>query len=62
MNKQDNYNSVVVEYVTQRIPKLIIVDGINYPIHKWNIDVIFEYDKTGDRSVLSKLKEFSLAI
>ena len=54
--------SVVVEYIWIKQPKVIIVDGVNYPITRWNIDVIFEYDKSGDKTVLAKLKDFSLVL
>jgi hypothetical protein len=43
-------------------PKTIEVDGIKYPRHQWNIDVVMEYHRTKDETVLDKLKDFSLDI
>ena len=57
MNKK-----VEIKYETIEIPKEINVDGTIYPRHKWNLDVVSEYKKTGDEKVLDKLKDFSLDI
>ncbi len=44
------------------VPVKITMNGKSYPIHPWNIDIVNEYRKTKDESVLKKLKDFSLAI
>lgn len=43
-----------------RIPEKIVVDGIDYPLHQRNFEVISEYEATGDESVLDKLANFSI--
>jgi hypothetical protein len=42
------------------IPYEIKIDDVSYPIHRWNLDVIKEYEVTKDETVLEKLKSFSL--
>jgi hypothetical protein len=51
-----------IDHTFIKTPYRIVIDGINYPIHKWNIGVIEEYWETDDESVLDKLKDFSLDI
>ena len=51
-----------IDHTFIKTPYRIVIDGINYPIHKWNIRVIEEYWETDDESVLDKLKDFSLDI
>ncbi len=42
------------------MPIKIEVDGESYPIHKWNIAIVREYEETKNEEVLKKLKNFSL--
>lgn len=51
-----------ITYKTITVPENIIVDGIDYPIHRWNIDVVKAYEATRDKKILEKLKNFSLDI
>lgn len=53
---------IQIEYVTVRTPKTIVVDGVKYPRTQWNLNVVAEYEKTGDETVLDKLKDFALDI
>jgi hypothetical protein len=46
---------VQLVYRTITVPDVIIVDGKGYPCIHPNIDIIAEYDKTGDESLLDKL-------
>lgn len=47
---------------TVEIPVKIEIDGKNYPITQWNINIIREYEKTTDVLILNKLKDFSLIL
>lgn len=38
----------------------IEIDGKDYPIHRWNIDVVQRYEQTGEQDILKELKDFSL--
>ena len=51
---------IKIEYATVYVPARIEIDGIVYPRHQWNFNVIKEYEKTKDEKVLDKLKDFSL--
>jgi hypothetical protein len=51
-----------IEYVLIRVPKTITVDGFTYPRNQRNLDVVAEYEKTQDESVLDRLVNFSLDI
>lgn len=53
---------IQIEYMTVRTPKSIVVDGVRYPRTQWNLDVIAEYEQTGDEATLDKLNDFSLDI
>ena len=44
-----------IKVVTQ-----ITVDGVEYPLHKWNIDKANRYLLTGDEKYINELKDFSL--
>lgn len=55
MSKQIDINHTFI-----KTPVRISIDGKNYPITKWNIDVVNEYWETGDEAVLDKLKDFAL--
>lgn len=51
---------IEIEYKTIKVPTVIKVDGIIYPNHQRNWDIIKEYNETKDESVLKKLVDFSL--
>lgn len=46
---------IQIEYKQYTLPFKIVVDGVTYPNTQRNWDVIAEYNKSGDESVLSKL-------
>lgn len=52
--------NVQIEYVTVRTPKIIKVDNVTYPRNQRNLDVVGEYVRTGDDTVLDKLVNFSI--
>lgn len=49
-----------IEYVMVKCPKVIKVDGVVYPTNQRNLDIVAEYNKTGDESVLDRLINFSI--
>lgn len=49
-----------INYTMIKTPVRITIDGKNYPIHQWNIDIVKKYWDTKDESVLKDLKDFSL--
>lgn len=51
---------IQIEYRQYRLPYKIVVDGVEYPNNQRNWDVIAEYNKTQDETVLDKLVNFSL--
>jgi len=51
---------IQIEYKQYTLPFKIVIDGIKYPNNQRNWDIIAEYNKTGDESVLDKLVNFSL--
>lgn len=51
---------IQITWVTIRVPETIKVDGITYPRHQRNLDVVAEYEATKDETVLDKLVNFSL--
>lgn len=57
MSKQIDINHTYV-----KVPIRITVDGVTYPRHQRNIEIVKEYWETGDESVLDKLTEASLLI
>jgi len=55
MKKKINIEKAMIEVISK-----IEVDGKEYPLHKWNIEVAREYELTKDKKVLKNLKDFSL--
>ena len=55
MNKKIEIEKKMIEVVSK-----IVIDDKNYPIHRWNMNVIKEFEQTRDNSVLGNLKDFSL--
>lgn len=53
--KKINITKKTIEVISK-----IVVDGKEYPIHQRNIEIIREFESTGDEKVLDKLKDFSL--
>lgn len=51
---------IQIEYKQYTLPFKIVVDGVEYPNNQRNWDVIAEYNKTEDETVLDKLVNFSL--
>lgn len=51
---------IKIEYKLYRLPSKIVVDGVTYPNNQRNWDVIAEYNKTKDESVLDNLVNYSL--
>lgn len=51
---------VEIEYVLVRTPKCIVVDGKEYPNTQRNHDIVAEYNKTLDDTVLDKLSDIVL--
>lgn len=49
-----------ISYEIVKMPKKIVVDGVNYPTHTRNLKVIAKYEETKDESVLDNLVIFSL--
>ena len=49
-----------INHTMIKVPVRITVDGKNYPIHKWNIEVVNKYWESKDESELDRLKDFSL--
>lgn len=50
---------VNIEYTTIQVPTTIEVDGITYPLHQRNLEVVREYEASKDEKVLDKLVDFS---
>jgi hypothetical protein len=51
---------IQIEYKQYRLPYKIVVDGVEYPNNQRNWDVIAEYNKTKDETVLDKLTKISI--
>lgn len=55
-------NEIDIKYRTIEIPSKITYKGEDLPINKWNIGVVNEYKRTGDKSVLERLTSITLEL
>ncbi len=46
---------IQIEYKQYTLPFKIVIDGVSYPNTQHNWNIIAEYNKTSDESVLDKL-------
>lgn len=53
---------IKIDYKHYQLPYKIVVDGVEYPNHPWNLDIIAEYEATKDETVLDKLTKVSLIL
>lgn len=52
--------NIDINHTFVKVPVRITVDGTNYPITGWNIEVVNKYWETKDESILDRLKSFVL--
>ena len=53
---------IQIKFVDIKTPYEIEVDGINYPLHQHNIDVVRKYESSKDEKDLDNLTDFILEI
>ena len=53
---------IKIEQKEIKVVSKITIDGVEFPLHRWNVDVANEYLADGDEKCLEKLKDFSLEL
>lgn len=52
--------NVQIEQEEVKVITKIMIDGKEYPLHRWNIDKANKYLLSGDEKYLDQLKDFAL--
>lgn len=60
MNPTNQSKPIHIEKTTISVPTKIEVDGVDYPITQYNIDIVRQYWVSGDEKILEKLSNVSL--
>lgn len=59
---KQNTKQVDIQQEEVKVVSRIVIDGVEYPLTKWNIDLANKYLLSGDESYLDKLINFSWGI